>query len=307
MTWRVMILTLLATLLAPPAIADEPAEPAQPPKPVAETPGEGASAEQWLDAIEARASDLETLRAEVALLTIQPLLGDRQWRFGHLVYHAGPPARFNLHFDRRAADEHLVEDDQRWIFDGRWLAERLEQRRQFIRRELVPPERAGEDLLRLGEGPFVLPLDLERETVMQRFEVELIQEQGDPFADEREGVPAFENTVRLRLTPREGVQVEQSRIDLWYDRDLLLPVRAFTVRDEDGRESVISLRRFETGFEADEQTFSTEPPDEPGWQVVEHRLEDRGGFGGPGQAPGREGGAGEPRGGGGVDRPRGRA
>ena len=282
MTWRLVLLTTLVTALAVPACASQGTADTHPPEPVTEVPGDGASVEDWLDAIEARAGELETLRAEVAYLRVQRLLGDRQTRFGELVYDAGPPARFNLHFDRIAVHDRLAEQDQRWIFDGQWLAEVLPARRQFILRQLVPADRVGEDLLRLGEGPFALPLDLERETVMQRFEVELVEEQGDSFAEEYEGVPAFENTVRLRLTPREGVEIEQSRVELWYDRELLLPVRAYTANDEDQTESVISLRGFETGLEVEEGMFDVDPPDEPGWQVERRPLEPADGDGGGG-------------------------
>ncbi|MEX0887195.1 MAG: hypothetical protein WD009_12240 [Phycisphaeraceae bacterium] len=284
-------LMLTLTLLAAPACAAAEAyEPdASPPPAAASTPDADASVEEWLDAIEARSADLDTLRGQVAYLRVQRLLGDRQTRYGTLVYDAGPPTRFDAHFDRIAVLDRIEEQDHRFTFDGRWLAERLADRRQFILRELVPADQVGENLLRLGQGPFAIPLDLKRDTVLERFEVELVdiepaaaaegeagEQAGDAFAEAHHGVPPVDvdGTVRLRLTPREGVEIDQSRIELWYDRELLLPVRVYTVDEENETESVISLGRFETGVEVDEAQFSVEPPDEPGWQIERRLLED---------------------------------
>ncbi|MEX0654879.1 MAG: outer membrane lipoprotein carrier protein LolA [Phycisphaeraceae bacterium] len=223
-----------------------------------------AEAGQWLDRIEARAAEIDTLTARVRYERIQMLLGDKQTRFGQLTYDAGPPARFHVHFDRLAVHDELQPDRHvRYIFDGRWLAERRDNERVFIRRELVAEDEVGQDLLRLGEGPFALPLDLEKQTVLERFTVELVEE------DE----PAVENTVMLRLTPLPNVEIDETLIEMWYDRDTLLPAQVRSVDERDQTESVIRLGNVETGVEVEEDVFDTQPPGEAGWQVEVHGLE----------------------------------
>ncbi|MFA9479811.1 outer membrane lipoprotein carrier protein LolA [Phycisphaerales bacterium AB-hyl4] len=221
------------------------------------------TAEQWLERIEARSDEIDTLTARVRYDRVQVLLGDEQTRFGRLTYDAGPPARFHVHFDRMAMHDEMQMQERRYIFDGRWLAERHDDQRLFILRELVAEGDEGEDLLRLGEGPFALPLDLQKDTVLERFEVALVTE------DE----PAFEEAVLLRLTPRPGVEIDQTQIDIWYDRETRLPLQVRTVNDVDQTESTIRLGEMQTGVDVDEAVFDTTPPDAAGWQVERRALD----------------------------------
>ena len=212
----------------------------------------------WLDRIEARADELQTLLAKVRYDRREGLLGAEQRRFGTLVYHAGPPARFDVVFDRAIIDGTPRREEQRWTFDGRWLAERRPEDRVFIRRELAPKGQTR-DLLRMGEGPFALPLDLDRKRTLERFDVALI-----PAA---EGDPA--DSIHLRLTPLESTKEEAGveRVDLWYDRQTLLPRRAATLQDaEGGIETIVDLLEASPKAEVDDTRFDTMPP-ETGWEV----------------------------------------
>jgi hypothetical protein len=210
---------------------------------------------QWLERIEQRAREVRDLQARVRYESVDELLGSRQIRAGVLVYDAGPPARFAARFDRAVIDEQLRMQSRSYIFDGRWLAERHDDEKLFWRRELVPAGQEGRDLLRLGEGPFAVPLGLEADAVLERFEVELIEPAGDEPV----------NSVHLRLTPREHVHIDQEQIDLWYDRDTLLPIRAVTREQDTQSILILSDVRINTGLEG--QPFDTTPPAEPGWQI----------------------------------------
>lgn len=242
----------------PPAPPERPTPPpSEPPGPPSSQPVDDATA-AWLDRIEARAASLQTLLAKVRYDRREGLLGAEQRRFGTLVYHAGPPAKFDVVFDRAIIDGTPRREEQRWTYDGRWLAERRPEDKVFVRRELAPE---GEtcDLLRMGDGPFALPLDLDRERTLQRFDVKLVPAaEGDP-----------EDAVHLRLTPREGMKEEAGveQVDLWYDRQTLLPRRATTLQDaEAGIETVVDLLEASTKAEVDEERFDTMPP-RTGWEV----------------------------------------
>jgi len=222
----------------------------------------------WLDRIEARGEQIKTLRATVIYDRRQGILGDRQVRRGQLHYDAGrppqTPRRFDIHFDRILLDGQLREQDRRYTFDGRWLAERNADDKVFIRRELVAEGDAGRDLLAMGEGPFALPLNLNRQAVTQRFEVSLIE----PTEDDPE------NTVHLRLMPRPNIRVEQDQIDFWFDRDSLLPVMVHTVDDAEAENiTIIRLREVEVDVQMQDALFNTQPPTQPGWQIEINPLE----------------------------------
>lgn len=230
-----------------------------------------ATAEDWLQRIEERTADLDTLQAKITLITVQGLLGDEQRRFGTLLYDAadedaGEPTRFRLDLDRAVVDNALEERKQSFIFDGRWLAERNENSRTFIRRQLADADNpaSGEPQLDMGDGPFVLPLNLKKDKILQRFEATAIPPaKADP-----------PNTAHLLLVPRPGVEVEQEHIDIWFDRNSLLPVRVDTVTS-DQTEQTILLREVRINPELDEDAFDTTPPEEPGWKVsVKPRRED---------------------------------
>lgn len=245
------------------ADADSSSTSTQPSAPQAGEDETTLTAEQWLARIEQRADAIETLRADLQYERVTGLLGDRQIRAGELHYVA-EPTRFAVHFDRVVIDDRLREQDRWYIFDGRWLAERQEDKQVFIRRDLAPQgkqDAKGEQMLEMTGGPFLLPLDLEKEQVLERFEVSLV-----PTEQARDEDDRLANTIHLRLTPRPHVNAQQTRLDVWYDRETALPVR---VRGQErGKDHwTLDLMRTETGIEIDPSLFDTRPPDEPGWQV----------------------------------------
>ena len=179
-----------------------------------------ATAEGWLDLIEQETARIKTLQAEVRYDRVQELQGDEQRRFGTLVFSTGPPAKFAVHFSAMFADELPHPLDKWYIFDGQWLIERDDRDRKFSRTQIVPPDAAPQQAnpLALGQGPFALPIGAKRELIQRRFTVKLIAA--------AEGDPA--DTVHLRLTARPDRDIEYDRIDLWYHRKTLVPIRAAT-------------------------------------------------------------------------------
>ncbi len=269
-----MRLNLVALLLlaASAACAPRAAVATEPPANVdpVDATADDQSAEAWLKRVEDAAQQIDYLRADVRWTRIQGLLGDEQRRFGELWYDAGPPRRYAVHFDRLILDEALYPQDRRYIFDGRWLAEHNREEKLFTRRELRSEAEAQRDAADeasrglLDEGPFLLPLDLNRRRVLERFEVERVEPSADDPPD----------TVRLRLTPRDPATTDASHVDFWFDRQTALPRRVHSVEEDAETESIIDLTDVETGTRPNPDTFDTSPPDEPGWTVQVYRLED---------------------------------
>ncbi len=268
--WSPTLFALALTACAtanppPPPVATGPGSPGTPPADTAAS-GHPATPADLLARVETATADIDTLRAKITHVTIQGLLGDEQRRFGTLVYddpdpEQNKPSRFAIHFDREAVDGQLRPQERSYVFDGRWLAERMPAERVFIRRELVPAgDASGRDPLELGEGPFALPLNLKADQVAERFDTEPI---GEPDAD----VP---EAVGVRLIPKPGTDVEQARIDLWFDRTSYLPVKIETLEDDETRQ-IIYLRDTEPNPELAADAFDTAAPG-AGWRVEEHRL-----------------------------------
>lgn len=222
---------------------------------------------QWLDRLEQRGEEIETLTGKVDYEREDELLGGTDVRLGKVWYAAGngeDGARFAIHFDQIVTDDGAVRPyDVAYIFDGEWLAERQGDRKLFQKRQVVPP---GEqfDPLQI-DGPFPLPIGQKRDEVLERFDVELIEPEPD---SERE------HLVHLRLTPREDVpaaygEAEFDVVDMWFDRETLLPARVET-RERHNRTAVIL--EDQTVNELDEEDlaerFDTDPPPEgSGWRV----------------------------------------
>lgn len=215
--------------------------------------------QELLRLIEMSTSTVRTLRAQLVYDRTQQLVGDRQRRFGTLVYEMGPPARFAVHFDRLLVDRRMDHDDRWYIFDGQWLAERYDDEKLFIKRQVVPPPSPGaEDIppdpLALGAGPFALPIGLKREQVVKRFDVSLTPPAND------------DSPFHLHLVPKPDYPSEFTEVDLWYERKRLLPTRVRTIDDSEN-ETVVSLSQFRVNEPADTNVINTSPPSDPGWRI----------------------------------------
>lgn len=219
------------------------------------------TAEGWLTVLEASASETQSLAARVRMTTIAELLDEESQRFGTLQYAAADDQhasmRFAVRFERVKIDDLVEEIDQTYIYDGRWLLDMDAKDKTATRRELVPEGEQAD--LELGNGPFLLPLNLRKDRVLQKFEVELIDAaDGDPESDA--------GTFHLRLIPKPAAGTDAQRIDLWFDRDTLLPLRAATLEADDDQ-TIVDLFKLEANAEMADDTFDTALPTGPGWEL----------------------------------------
>ena len=214
--------------------------------------------ESWLDRLEARSAKVETLESRIVYDKIQKLLGDKQRRLGKLIYEAGPPARFAVHFDKLMFDRRQEKQNRWYIFDGRWLVERLDDRKQFRKYEVVPPDAPPQaaDPLALGEGPFAVPVQLNKKRLLKRFVVSLVEPETEEDSDEPE------NSVHLHLVPKDPSR-EVKAIDLWYHRETLLPLRAVT-DNRSQEQHVIKLSKHKTDGKIKTKQFDTRAPSDRG-------------------------------------------
>jgi len=215
-------------------------------------------ADQWLKRIEHKSRDVKTLAANLRYDRNNGLTGSKQRRFGMLQYTAGPPARFAIYFDRLLTGRRPVQQNRWYVYDGQWLVEKQEDQKLFVKHRVAVPDPANpgrhRDPLALGEGPFPVPVGQRREEIVKRFNVRVMA----PTEED----PA--NTVRLRLEPKPGHRIDFTYIDLWYDRDTLLPRRVYAVDHDSQDEMVVDLSEMTINTPIAAAVFDTTAPSERG-------------------------------------------
>lgn len=236
--------------------------------PKADAPGPITTAEQLLDAVAAADAKIETLRATIRYKTVHALLEDEQIRQGTAVLHISPDRRlkqFRVTFTKFISSRGLEEQSRDYIFDGRYLVERLNEEKQFIKREVVRP---GQEIDPLAiDGPLPLPIGQARNAILNRFTAELL----DREADETDRLNGH---YRVRLTARNA-EDDLETVDLWYDPRTLLPGRA-VMTERSGNTVHVDLANIAiNNGEVDPAEFSTEsPPLTEGWRIDVRNLED---------------------------------
>jgi outer membrane lipoprotein-sorting protein len=185
-----------------------------------------SSANDVLDALDARGKDLKSLSADVKMTDIDPTIGEAgDVRTGHLSYELLPSgdSRWHALFDKKITGNRIVDQKHEWSYANGTLIERDYRNQTQITRQILKP---GEKMQLFNlEGPFPLPLGQDKADVHKHFEVQKL-----PLA--KDDPPA---TVHLQLAPIEGTDLARKfkTIDLWVDPKTDMPVR-ISVLDADG-------------------------------------------------------------------------
>ncbi|VAX40011.1 hypothetical protein MNBD_PLANCTO03-1330 [hydrothermal vent metagenome] len=258
---------------------DQPATTAQPTTTDSKTPTEIATADDLLRALETAGQDTRLLSATIRYVKEFAIQGDTQRRDGRLVFASDPgldgqppTRRFGITFDRYEVGGRVEDRDldylEQYIFDGEWLAEIRPLEKQFVRRQVVPPGQKW-DPLRLGEGPFPIPIQQKREEILSRFEAELLD--GQEGVVERRLMGVTGKCYQLKLTPRpDAGESDLREIRVWYQKDTLLPRMAKTTTKADDT-SLVLLKDLKLNAEAkvSKTALSTDlPADRTGWDIT---------------------------------------
>ena len=278
-------LTLLAALLwsascavqapsqgpsQPPASAPAANPPEQPPAAQPPLAGGGAAAidpdiDALLTRLEASAKDLTSFAATITYEKEEALLARTETRTGEIIYRIETGNKsFAVLFDNRIIKNRLENRLYHYVFDGRWLAEIDHENKQFIKREIVPPGKVL-DPLKLGEGPFPLPIGQAKVDVLARFDVARIDVPKDGL------LKSLQNVDGLLLTPRPNVPEarDYQRVEIFYDRATSLPVGINAVETNDDRKTVklTDLRRNPAMDEAMLKKLDIAEPDARTWRI----------------------------------------
>jgi hypothetical protein len=267
--------------------------PARQPAATASTPAptEFKTADELLSALESADKGLKSLQADILLHRTFVLEGDEQQRWGKLYFRQIaqenaslddlPLRQFSVRFDTRRVGDRLEEKEQKFVFDGVWLAELNPDEKRFSRRELVPPGESF-DPLRIGEGPLPIPIGQKKDDILTRFAAELVApdagiEDGDNPRQATEWRKFVAGTYQLRLIPKVTSSDDAfTEIRLWYkpaakvegsEDGRLIPRMARTINHA-GDVTTVQLVNVKTNFEIGPEYFSTDPPLEGGWDTT---------------------------------------
>src|SRR6185503_20430076 len=110
------------------------------------------------------------------------------------------------------------------------------------------------NLLKLGEGPFPLPLGQDKADVHKMFEV---SKQSSGGKDDPPG------TIHARLTPKPGTQFEQKfgTIDVWIDPHSRMPVKIETVDPNGVATRTTELKNIRVNTKLTAEDFKLPPID----------------------------------------------
>jgi len=261
LTRRALLAIATTALLCPAVIAQE-SGPAY------------TNADELLVALETADEGVKTLRCNIVHTKLFAIAGDLQQRRGALVYTTDPRQRFSISFEQELNNDQVHTGERVYIFDGEWLVEKDPAAREFVKTRIVQPGESF-DPLRIGEGPFPIPIGQKRDEILERFSAELAPA-GAGLDDFEAQANAAESSgwIQLHLTPTPlfGEETDLTDVRVWYDRDDLLPRMAKTV-NRIGDESLVYLYSVKKNDETVEAEFSVETPgDDENWNVT---LRDR--------------------------------
>lgn len=180
-----------------------------------------ASVDQTLDALDTIGRDLKSFTATVKLSETDVIAQDTVVRTGKFVYQSlgAGDSRLRITFDTRIQDGASQPQKIEYLLDKGWLIDRNYARKIEVNRQMLRP---GEkvNLLKLGEGPFPLPIGQKKEDVHKQFEVKRVELSEGELKD----------AIHLQLTPLPGTRFERdfSTIEVWVDQNSHMPVRIET-------------------------------------------------------------------------------
>ena len=221
--------------------------------------------DQILDALHQRGVGLKDFAGDVVLADTDALTGDTQTFTGKVWFQEKGPAdaRIRVRFDKKQIGKRVDEQAKmEYVLDNGWLIERDFKRKLQVDRQVLKP---GEkiNLLKLGEGPFPLPIGQPREEVLKQFDVKKI----DPANDDPQG------TIHVQLAPKKGTQFARkfSLIDVWIDPQSHFPRKIKTLDTNQTEIKSTDLTNIQVNQNLSDQQFTLEKVE--GWTVKSEPME----------------------------------
>jgi outer membrane lipoprotein-sorting protein len=226
-----------------------------------------SSIDQILDALDARGRNLQAFTADVSLTEGDPALANEVTRRGKVLYQDQQgKARLRVTFETRETGTRTFNEKVEYLLQDGWLTDRTyDPKRIEVRRQVLRP---GEkiNLLKLGEGPFPLPIGQKKEKVHEQFEVK----KPAPAKDDPAG------TIHVQLTPKPGTNLARKFdvIDVWVDAKTNMPARIDTAQGETVRTTELKHFTVNPTPPLADADFALPKIDESQWSLHEEPFND---------------------------------
>jgi outer membrane lipoprotein-sorting protein len=258
---RQLVHILLLTLIAGCAMAQTQ------PDAASKELGPGSSVDDILDALDSRGRGLDAFLADVSLSETDTGVGDTSTRGGKVAYQVKPggDARIRVYFTTIQRSGKSLREQFIYLLNNGTLIERNYPGKSQVTRQVLKP---GEkiNLLKLGEGPFPLPIGQPRQEVLKQFDVKKIA----PLKDDPSG------TVHVQLTPKSGTRFARQfkSIDVWVDASTHMPRRIETMDSTQTTIRTTDLQNVQVNPTLTDADFELEKIDLSGWNLVDEKYED---------------------------------
>lgn len=223
-----------------------------------------SSADQVLDALDARGQNLRDFTADVSMAEQDALTGETTTNSGKVWYQSkgNGDARMRVVFDVRKVGDRVDKNARKeYILDNGVLVELDYKTKLRVDRDVLRP---GEklNLLKLGEGPFPLPVGQPKGEVHKMFDVKRIGAGKDDPAD----------TTHIELVPKPGTRFARKfkKLDVWVENKTNFPRRIVT-EDKNGLTiRITDLTNIQVNPGVSDRDF--QPPSTEGWTVHTESL-----------------------------------
>jgi hypothetical protein len=222
--------------------------------------------DELLDRLERSHADLTDFQADIIYEKWDNVLKASETRLGEVLYQVKPGGskRFAILLERLIKRNRARDHRKHYVFDGSWLVEIDHEAKIFIKRQIVPPDKQF-DPLKLGEGPFPLPIGQSADEVRARFKVRrLLKPRDETLAERLAGRPVDGMLLVPKPDTPQAKEFEQA--ELFYDRQSGLPV-GVSVTEANGDRKTVILSNLKRNAGVDEAKLSIEEPDpRDGWR-----------------------------------------
>jgi outer membrane lipoprotein-sorting protein len=224
-----------------------------------------SSVDDVLDALDARGQTLNGFTANVKLSESDAATGDATLRTGKIWYQAGENPRIRVLFEKRESNKKITDDKIEYLLSGRDLIDRTySTKREVMRHILKPGEKMN--LLKLGEGPFPLPIGQKKEDVHANFEVKKME----PAKSDPPG------TVQILLSPKPATRLARrfKSINVWVDLKDHMPKKIETLDTNETTIRSTELTNVQINPTLTDADFTLPKVSADDWQLMEEAFND---------------------------------
>jgi len=240
---------------------------------------EFTDARALLDALSVNDQETNSLTGMVRFTTINALENDRQTRVGSLSIARksdGSGRNYAVKFKMLEIDDRREEIAEHYIFDGRWLVERLPEDKQFNKRELVPAGKTLDPMELMRDAPFWVSVGSDQDRLLESYNAELLEpslglidNEDFPELASLANKPYIESAIQLELEPKPGSKFEDDweKVRIWFNAETLEPV-LYIKAEWTGDLQIVELFGVKTNLMIPESVFDTTSPGErSGWNI----------------------------------------